>query len=51
MSHRKSSAGHFRQHRQSLSASGVVTSKKESALIFLLNHWEEKKKYQCTPIE
>lgn len=51
MSHRKSSAGHIRQHRQSWLASGAVTSKEEATLVFFVNHWEEKKKYQCTPIE
>lgn len=51
MSHRKSSVGHIRQHCQSSVASGTVTSKEEATLIFFVNHWEEKKKYQCTPIE
>lgn len=51
MSHRKSCVGHIRQHCRSSVASVAVTSKEEATLIFLVNRWEEKKKYQCTPIE
>ena len=45
----------IRGSRSSTSSNGSATSGtsrgRKAALIFFVNHWEETKKYQCTPIE